>query len=201
MTPTDVVDRFLRASCAEPITRIPRPLPYHLEMTSLGLPCWSTDLLDALPFDSTLLDVMSAADSMNVEMLCQLIAARIAVEVLKGVNHLSHRPSAEAMATARDKARTATKLAEDNAWAFEADVDVTPDICRAPDSDVLGTIARAPMRDGAVSCTVDGPVSIDFTQRICEINQALRANLVHAEDDLPKFFLRSPYARMIALFL
>lgn len=195
------VHQFVRESSVEPILAIPRPLPATSTLETLGLPEWSMDLLNSIPFNGALLDVMEAAEHFNAEMLSQLIAARISFNIRESHGSSIFSLSDQPLMTQKDRSKRLKAIVRHNAvWASVPLSDVTADTCRrCSPSDILRLEdLLATTEDVAVAAPDLSVMAWEVIATDPRIRNA-GDNCLH--DGLPKYYVRSVFARMIALFM
>lgn len=199
----ELVVAFLHSFYICPIKSLPRPLPNKGDIRNIGLPRWVHAFLDRLPFDASLINLMEAAETMKVDMLSQVIGARIASEVLKGPSDcdaLLDLVKDDEDSPCRVYSATEQRAIKDqNEWAWKFEIkDVMYE--HAEEADEKEDKEIPDDCDGSAACVVSeyNPEGLRSILRDPRIRNPKRKEGDSEED---QFRLKSPYAGIIALFL
>jgi hypothetical protein len=107
---------YLRAHAEEPVLKLKRPLPPSSKITDAGVPNWCHDYLMSFALGVGLIDMFDAASYLKLEMLSQLFAARLAVDLQRGgIEKIRAAAAAKVpLTTAQER-----ELKEQNDWAWK----------------------------------------------------------------------------------
>mmetsp|Transcript_14929 Transcript_14929/g.20235 ORF Transcript_14929/g.20235 Transcript_14929/m.20235 type:complete len:193 (+) Transcript_14929:47-625(+) len=114
---------FLKQQAEEPITRIERPLP-SADLKEAGVPAWADDFAKSVEMEN-IVDLVEAADHLQLHMLKALLCARIAAEIKEvGIEKfLAHYKITEELPEQAE-----ANLKNKNDWAWKnPDAPVTDD--------------------------------------------------------------------------
>mmetsp|Transcript_20656 Transcript_20656/g.24260 ORF Transcript_20656/g.24260 Transcript_20656/m.24260 type:complete len:198 (+) Transcript_20656:21-614(+) len=123
---------YLKQNKEEPLVQIERPLK-STNLTESGVPAWANEFIKAVPMDGAIVDLIEAADTLQLNMLKSLACARVAAEI-KEVGQdklLAHYKINDELSEPDEAA-----LKEKNEWAWKLkDEPVTEDGGDAPAAD------------------------------------------------------------------